>query len=178
MMEDEGRTPQADRGAPRVWWHAGVVFVAAVTVRYAFLLELRQNSYLGNIRVSDAGTYYQLAQKFVEGSVAFEPYWQAPLYPLLLSLFQASFGDALHSVQWLHIAIGAANCALVFRLTEGLFGSRPAWVAGSIAVFYAPFWIFDVQPLPANVTALLYLLLASAYLRFREQGRVLWLAVA
>ncbi|MCP5042373.1 MAG: hypothetical protein GY944_15215, partial [bacterium] len=46
------------------------------------------------------------------------------------------------------------------------------------AVFYAPFWIFDVQPLPANVTALLYLLLASAYLRFREQGRVLWLAVA
>jgi len=174
-MQAEERMPQSERGRPSAWWHAGVVFLVAIVVRYAFVAELRDSSYLGNIRVSDARTYYQLARAIVEGSAAFEPYWQAPLYPMTLSFFQALFGNGLHTVQWFHIAIGALDCALLFRLTEKLFGSRVAWVAAGISIFYTPFWIFDAQPLPANLTALFYLVLTGAYLRFRDSGRGEWL---
>ncbi len=176
-MDNEERAPHG-RGAFQKALGAGLIFLAAFAVRYAFVEELRDHSYLGNLRVSDARTYYQLARQIVEGTAVFEPYWQAPLYPLLLSVFQALFGNNLHTVHWLHIAIGALNCALVFRLSERLFGATAAWIAGGVAVFYAPFWLFDAQPLPANVTALLDLLAVLAYLRFREDGSLPWLAWA
>ena len=154
------------------------VFVAALAGRFVLVSELRDESYLGNIRVSDARTYFQLAQQIVAGTAPFEPYWQAPLYPLLLSVFQAAFGNSLHSAQWPHLLIGALNCALLFHLSNALFGKRAAWWAAAIAVLYAPFMLFDVQPLPANLTVLLDLVLVSVYLRFPEQGGLLTLAIA
>ncbi len=157
---------------------AGAIFLAALTIRYAFVDQLRDHSYLGNIRVSDARTYFLVASQIVEGTAPFEPYWQAPLYPLVLSVFQKIFGNNLHSVQWLQIGIGALNCALVFQLARRLFGERAAWIAGSVAVFYAPFWIFDAQPLPANLTALLDLLAVLAWLRFRDGEGSRWLVAA
>ncbi|MDP6979220.1 MAG: glycosyltransferase family 39 protein [Myxococcota bacterium] len=174
-MDNEERAPHEREAFGRAFG-AGLIFLAAFALRYAFVEELRDHSYLGNLRVSDARTYYQLARQIVEGTAPFEPYWQAPLYPLLLSAFQAVFGNNLHTVHWLHIAIGALNCALVFRLSERLFGVTAGWVTGLVAVIYAPFWLFDAQPLPANVTALLDLLAVLAWLRFRESGSVGWLA--
>lgn len=158
------------------WFYAGIVFVDALAVRYFFVFELRQRAYLGNIRVSDAGTYFELAQQIAAGTAPFEPYWQAPLYPLLLALFQSVFGDSLHGVQWLHIVVGSLNCVLLFRLSEILFGLRTAGVAAAIAIFYAPFWLFDAQPLPANLTMLLYLLMVLSYLQYRASGAIGWLA--
>jgi 4-amino-4-deoxy-L-arabinose transferase-like glycosyltransferase len=146
------------------------VFVVAMVVRAVFVLELRDESYLGNIRVSDAGTYFQLAQQLLAGTEPFEPYWQAPLYPIMLSVFQFLFGEHLEAVQWLHIAIGSLNCVLIHRLTKALFGERAAWVAAGMAAFYAPFLIFDVQPLPTNLAVLLNLVLILSYLRFRKSG--------
>lgn len=152
------------------------VFVAALLVRFAFVNELRDDSHLGNIRVSDAETYYKLAQQIVAGTAPAEPYWQAPLYPFVLALFQSLFGNSLHAAQSFHLSIGALNCALLFRLTDVLFGTRVAWAAAGVGVLYAPFWIFDVQPLPANLTVLLDLALVSFYIRFRENGG--WVSLA
>ncbi|MBW2391653.1 MAG: glycosyltransferase family 39 protein, partial [Deltaproteobacteria bacterium] len=120
----------------------------------------------------------QLARQIVAGTAPFEPYWQAPLYPLVLAGFQWGFGDSLYAVQWFHIVVGSLNCVLLFHLSETLFGLRTAVVTGAIAVLYAPFWLFDVQPLPANLTVLLYLLMALSYLRFRTNGEVAWLGAA
>lgn len=170
-MADEARMTPERRIAIPHWVGFGVVFLAALAIRYAFVDELRAHSYLGNIRVSDARTYFQIANQILEGSLPFEPYWQAPLYPLLLSVFQGAFGNNLHSVQWMQIIVGAANCGLVFLLTRRLFGDAPGWIAGGIAAFYAPFWIFDAQPLPANWTAFFYLLAVLAYLAFRTSGK-------
>ncbi len=166
------------RGRPTAVLHTSIVFVAALAVRYLFVCELRDHAYLGNIRVSDAQTYFTVAHQIVAGTLPFEPYWQAPLYPLLLALFQSVFGDALHTVQWLHIVIGALNCVLLFRLSDTLFGPRAAKASAFVAVFYAPFLLFDVQPLPANLTMLLDLLLLSSYLRYRAGGGAGWLASA
>lgn len=167
-----------DRDRSLVWLDTGLVFAMALAVRYVFVTELRIHSYAGNIRVSDAQTYFQLAQQIVAGSAPFEPYWQAPLYPVLLAGFQLIFGDGLYSAQWLHMAIGALNCALVFRLSEVLFGARAARVVAVIAVLYGPFLLFDVQPLPANLTMMLDLLLVLAYLRFRGSDELAWLVAA
>lgn len=167
-----------DRSRSVAWMHAGVVFVVALAVRYAFVSELREHSYAGNIRVSDARTYFLLAQQIVAGTAPFEPYWQAPLYPVLLAGFQSLFGNAVHTVQWLHISIGALNCVLLFRLCYATFGVRVARVAAAISILYAPFLLFDVQPLPANLTMMLDLLLVLAYLQFRDSGGLVWLAVA
>lgn len=167
-----------DRGRLLGWLDAGLVFALALAVRYVFVTELRIHSYAGNIRVSDAQSYFQLAKQIVAGSAPFEPYWQAPLYPVLLAGFQAIFGDGLYPAQWLHMAIGALNCALVFRLSEVLFGARAARVVAVIAVLYGPFLLFDVQPLPANLTMMLDLLLVLSYLRFRRSDELAWLAAA
>ena len=117
-----------DRRRLLAWLDAGFVFALALGVRYVFVVELREHSYAGNLRVSDAQTYFQLAQQIVAGTAPFEPYWQAPLYPLFLAGFQSIFGDSLHAVQWLHMAIGALNCVLVFWLCDRLFGGRAAWI--------------------------------------------------
>ena len=155
-----------------------IVFLAALAVRYAFVVQLRDESYLGNIRVSDAFAYFELAGLIVAGNAPAEPYWQAPFYPLLLAGFQWLFGGSLGAVQWLHLLVGALNCALVFRLTDRMFSREAAWAAAGVGVLYAPFWIFDAQPLPANLTALLDLVLVSVYLRFRESGNWDLLAAA
>ena len=171
-------TQGEDRSRSIAWLDASLVFFIALAVRFIFVYELREHSYAGNFRVSDAQTYFQLAQQMVAGTAPFEPYWQAPLYPVLLAGFQSIFGDGLHAVQWLHMAIGALNCVLLFRLSEVMFGARTAQVAAAIAIFYGPFLLFDVQPLPANLTMMLDLLLVSSYLRFRESNGLGWLAAA
>jgi len=177
-MEESTAPANGPRSAMRGGLALVLVFLAAVLIRYVFVEQLREHSYLGNIRVSDARSYYQIAREWLEGTLAFEPYWQAPLYPLFLAGFQATFGNNLHVVQLFHIGIGALNCALVFRLATQWFGERAGWITGGIAVAYAPFWIFDAQPLPANVTVLLDLLTVMAYLRFRERGGLGWLALS
>jgi len=159
-------------------WAGFAVFVAAFAVRAACLAELRDHSYLGNVRVSDASEYFQLANRILAGTAPFTPFWQAPLYPYLLAGFQALAGDSLVAAQWLHVAIGSLDCAILFALGKALFGRRVAAVTAAFAVLYAPFWLFDVQPLPATWTTLFTLLSLATYLRFRATERRAWLAGA
>lgn len=177
-MRDPVTPQEGTNSRSLAWLEAAAVFVVAMVVRAIFVLELRDDSYLGNIRVSDAGTYFQLAQQLLAGTAPFEPYWQAPLYPIMLSVFQSLFGEGLEAVQWLHIAIGSLNCVLIHRLTKTLFGERAGWVAAGMAAFYAPFLIFDVQPLPTNLAVLLNLMLISSYLDFRKSGELGTLVIA
>jgi 4-amino-4-deoxy-L-arabinose transferase-like glycosyltransferase len=176
VINEEQRPETRERVA--VFFYSAIVFVAALAVRSFFVFELRNDSYLGNVRVSDSVAYFELAQQVVAGTAPFEPYWQAPLYPLLLAFFQSLFGESLQAAQSFHVFIGSLNCVLLFRLSDNLFGLRTAAVAAGIAVLYAPFWIFDVQPLPANLTTLLYLLLVLSYLRYRRSRAAAWLASA
>jgi 4-amino-4-deoxy-L-arabinose transferase-like glycosyltransferase len=97
-------------------------------------------------------------------------FWQAPLYQTFLVVFHQIVGESLLRIQLLHVAVGSLNCVLLYHLTRCLFGVRAARVAAAMASLYAPFWLFDVQPLPANFTVLMSLGLAIAFLQFLQSG--------
>ena len=171
--------PDAKRTAADEWLIGLLIFLAAALVRLFFLSELWRSSYLGNIRVSDAEAYFQLAGQIASGSLDPEkPFWQAPLYPMLLAGFQRLFGESLRAIQFAHVAVGALCCVLVHRLTLRMFGFPSAVAAAVMAIFYAPFWLFDIQPLPANLTMLLNLVLVSVVMDFAVRGGIWRVAAA
>ncbi|MEM8711219.1 MAG: glycosyltransferase family 39 protein, partial [Planctomycetota bacterium] len=73
-----------------------------------------------------------------EGSVDY----QAPLYPHLLALFQALFGDALSTLRQGQAALGGASVFLMGLGTSRLVGARAGLcAAGLLAVFGPSIWL-------------------------------------
>ncbi len=155
-----------------------VAFVAII-VRLLFLMELRQNSYLGNMRISDAQGYHEIAAELAAGTLdGNAPFWQPPFYPYALSFFYRVFGDDLLRVQLLQILIGSLNCVLLCRVVQLLFDYRASLIAGLASALYAPMWLFEVQPMETPTVILLYIIVIIQLSSFHRRGGVFTLFTA
>jgi len=156
-----------------------LIAMLALTLRLWLLSELRGNTYLGNIRVSDTKSYHETALQLISGKYDHSvPFWQAPFYPYLLAVFYRVFGQSFSAVQVFHVLIGVLNCYLLFILVEKVFDRKTALLSMMIAALYFPFILFDTQALSVNVVICFTLLSLIYLLRFAESGKPFFLVTA
>lgn len=101
------------------------------------------------------------------GSNVFE---MSPLYPYFLGTLYTIFGHSYVAVCLVQAILGTILCALIFRITMGLFGRGPALVAGLVAAVYPVFVYYDVMVMKTS----LGVFLAVASLYFLMRGRSRW----
>jgi tetratricopeptide (TPR) repeat protein len=149
-----------------------LIFVLALSVRLFYLAEISHSPFFSYPMI-DAETYFQTAQvvaggDLLAGHIAF---WQPPLYPYLLGLAVAVFGENHYRLHLLHFILGAFNCVLIYWLGRRAFSEGVAKAAALIACAYGPFLYFEGEYLPPVLLVFLTLLLLLALFRAGEQVR-------
>jgi len=125
-----------------VWYL--IIFVFALTVRGAYLLELRDSPLLA-VLVVDARQYDDWAQEITAGNwVGDEVFYQAPFYPYFLAVIYKLFGHDTWMVRLVQIVIGSSSCVLVAIAGGYLFSPVVGAVTGFLLALYAPAVFFDV----------------------------------
>ena len=156
----------------RRWMFTGLVavFALALAVRLYYLHEIR-TSPLFTAPVVDARTYTEDARYFSD--VAFvgrpAPFWQPPLYPVLLGVLFAVAGDDLYLPRLIQAVIGAFVCVLICLLGYRVFGVGIGLGAGIAAALYGPLIYFGGELLPTLLACclnllVLWVLMAGRYL--------------
>ena len=117
----------------RRWMFMGVVavFALALSARLYYLCEIRASP-LFTAPVVDARTYAEEARYLSDISFAGRPapFWQPPLYPLLLGVLFALAGDDLYLPRLIQAIVGALVCVLICLLGQRVFGAGVGLGAG------------------------------------------------
>ena len=151
------------------------VFALALSVRLYYLHEIRASP-LFTTPVVDARTYTEEARYLSDVSFAGRPapFWQPPLYPVLLGGLFALAGDDLYVPRLIQAVIGALVCVLICLLGHRVFGAGVGVGAGFAAALYGPFIYFGGELLPTLLACCLNLLVLL--LAIGEGGWARWLA--
>ncbi len=167
------------------WMFIGVVavFALALSVRLYYLHEIRASP-LFTAPVVDARTYTEEARYFSEVSFAGRPvpFWQPPLYPVLLGILFALAGDQLYLPRLIQAVIGALVCVLICLLGHRVFGAGIGLGAGFAAALYGPLIYFGGELLPTllacglNVLVLLLAVGTGGWARWLASGVLLGLS--
>ena len=151
------------------------VFALAFSVRLYYLHEIRVSP-LFTAPVVDARTYTEEARYLSEVSFAGRPapFWQPPLYPVLLGVLFAFAGDDLYLPRLIQAVIGALVCVLICLLGYRVFGAGVGLGAGFAAALYGPLIYFGGELLPTLLACCLNLLVLL--LAVGTGGWARWLA--
>jgi hypothetical protein len=139
-----------------------VVFAAALVVRLAYVLFARGPAFVDPL--VDADYYDYLGERIAHGS-GFDPgpFWQPPLYPLLLGVIYRIAGHTLVAPRVVQASMGAFTAAaaavLAFRATRA---SRAAWIAGLAVALHGVLVFYDGELLATTLS----IALCSAALLF------------
>ena len=156
----------------RRWMFTGLVavFALALAVRLYYLHEIRASP-LFTAPVVDARTYTEDARYFSDVSFAGRPapFWQPPLYPVLLGVLFALAGDDLYLPRLIQAVLGALVCVLICLVGYRVFGAGIGLGAGIAAALYGPLIYFGGELLPTLLACclnllVLWVLMAGRYL--------------
>ncbi|WP_233261479.1 glycosyltransferase family 39 protein [Vitiosangium sp. GDMCC 1.1324] len=146
-----------------VW---ALVFIVALGVRLAYLLTAHGPAF--DAPLIDADYYDALGERLARGE-GFDagPFWQPPLYPLVLG---ALYGLGGHSLWWprlLQALLGALTAALAGGVARRVSGdSRVGVGAGLLVALHGPLVFYDGELLATSVGT--FLGAAALWLALRE----------
>ena len=152
-------------------WIPCALFLGALAVRLAYLLESRGNPFF-DAPVVDARTYLEQARLIAAGGLlgGDSAFWQPPMFPYFLAACLWVFGDGVFAaVRVAHALIGACSCLLLYRLSLRALPS--AWAAAASATamaLWGPLIYFEGELLSVALEVFLYLLLLLLLARARE----------
>ena len=117
------------------------VTLTAVLVRVVYILQMADpavNPYFAQ-PILDAAVHHRWAQEILAGTwPPAEPFFRAPLYPIILAGLYAIFGAANPlPVQLVHALVSALGAGLAALCAHRIWGERAAWFAG---MGYAILW--------------------------------------
>ena len=166
-----------------VFYGVVAVFALALSARLYYLHEIRASP-LFTAPVVDARTYTEDARYFSDVSFAGRPapFWQPPLYPVLLGVLFALAGDDLYLPRLIQAVLGALVCVLISLLGLRVFGAGVGLGAGFAAALYGPLIYFGGELLPTllacclNVLVLLLVVGAGGWQRALAAGVLLGLS--
>ncbi|HEY7318624.1 MAG TPA: glycosyltransferase family 39 protein, partial [Candidatus Binatia bacterium] len=127
----------------RVKWLI-VIFATALSLRVLYLIQIQSIPLFYNLP-GDGRTYDDWAQRIAAGDwLGSGVFYQAPLYPYFLGIWQAILGHNLWAIRMIQAVLGALSCALIFLVGERLFSRSAGVASGLVLAFYAPAIFFDV----------------------------------
>lgn len=137
-------------GAPktnesRSLWIAVGIFVIAFAARAAHILAIRDSSFV-QFPTIDPGAYVARAREILAGKwFPDDVFFQDPLYPYLLAGMYRITGEGKLGPYFIHAAVGALSCVLLYILGKRYISTRAGIVAGLLASVYAPYLYLDAQ---------------------------------
>ena len=150
-------------GAVRFWF--ATIFIVAFALRLVYLFQIQSIPLFYHL-AGDGRTYDEWAQRIAAGDwLGKDVFYQAPLYPYFLGVWQLFFGHNLWLIRIAQVAIGSMASVLVFLIGKKLFSRNAGIAAGLILAVYAPAIFFDglIEKSVLDLillTVLLYFLLA------------------
>jgi len=137
---------------------AGIVFLAAFSVRFVNLQIIKNNPYFSHPTM-DEKYHDEWAREVADGRVLDKaPFYRAPAYSLVLGLTYAVFGRGYFMPRLLGIIIGSLSCVLIFLIGMELFSRQVGVLAGLLAGFYSMFLYYDSMLLTVYLEIFFYLL--------------------
>jgi 4-amino-4-deoxy-L-arabinose transferase-like glycosyltransferase len=134
-------TEHANRDS-RVW--LGVAVALTFLIRLWFVLSMRGQPFstIGP-QMLDSYYYHRWAIEIISGNFwGSDVFFLRPLYPYLLALAYALFGQHILAVQIIQAMLAGVSCFLLYEVTRRILGKRPAALASvgfaltGILVFY------------------------------------------
>ena len=140
-----------------------ILVVLAAALRVAFVTDLSGQAAFSSPLV-DARTYDDSARAVAAhgpGAIA-TPYYQPPLYPLLLGAVYAVTGGSYVAPRVLQSLLGVLTVLLVALVAARGGRRRAGWLAGGLFALYGPVLYFEGELLPSSL--LLALGMAAVWL--------------
>ncbi|MFN7135361.1 MAG: ArnT family glycosyltransferase, partial [Myxococcales bacterium] len=144
-----------------------VCAVVAFTARLAYLLTARGPAFTDPL--IDADYYDFLGERLARGEGFPDgPFWQPPLYPIVLGALYRTFGHSLWAPRVLQLVLGALTSGLAASLARRLTGSSPAsLLAGLLVALNGSLLFYDGELLPTSLATFLSALAVWALLANR-----------
>jgi Flp pilus assembly protein TadD/4-amino-4-deoxy-L-arabinose transferase-like glycosyltransferase len=157
-----------------------LVFLAAATIGIAYVLEVRDTPAFLSPLV-DAYTYDQSARAIAANGpgVLETPYYQPPLYPMLLgAVYRATGGDTIPP-RVLNVLLAASTAVLVYILGARVAGSRAGAAGAALFILDGPAIYFQGELLPIALLLFLHTVaIVAALAADRMRRPVAYLAVS
>lgn len=137
------------------------ILAFAFAARVAYLLGYAGDPFAVH-PIHDAERYDAWARAWAAGK-PFEsgPFYQAPLYPFLLSLAYRAFGPSPWTAYVVQCALGVATILLVSRFAQRAYGGSAAVLAAGAAALYGTFVFHETKLLPTSLAVFLIAMLAD-----------------
>jgi tetratricopeptide (TPR) repeat protein len=134
---------------------AAILGFAAAT-RVLYLLVYRATDPLYGYLLHDAKRYHEWATALADGSPwESGAFYQAPLYPYLVSLVYRVFGAEPLAAYVLQSVFGLLLLFLVHRIARRIWGGTAALIATGLGALYGPLVFYESKLLPASLSVLL-----------------------
>ncbi len=156
----------------RAFYLGAAVFLLAALVRGLYLYESSDNPTF-SAPIVDSRTYDQMARWVAKGEgVTDKFFWQPFFYPFFLSLLYRVSNFSILWAKVVQIILGAVTCALVYRLSEKLFGRTTGIWAGVITAVYMPLVFFEAELLATGWAAFWSVAIVWALIEAGEEPNV------
>ena len=121
----------------------GAIFAIALVLRFIHLWQIEAIPLFYHL-AGDGRTYDEWAQRIAAGDwLGSGVFYQAPLYPYLLAVWQFVFGHNLWLIRFFQIVLGALSCGVILLVGTRLFSRSAGIAAGLVLAIYAPAIFFD-----------------------------------
>ncbi|MEW5894135.1 MAG: tetratricopeptide repeat protein [Candidatus Omnitrophota bacterium] len=139
------------------------IFIAAFSIRLAFMLAAKQNYFFYHNPGSDVTYYAEWAKEIAtESFIGKKAFSGLPLYPYALSvLYRLSLGH-MELIRLFHLLLGSLNCVLLFLLSKKIFSLNTAVLASIFTGFNFMMIYYDWLMMPVTLIIFLSLVIIIA----------------
>jgi 4-amino-4-deoxy-L-arabinose transferase-like glycosyltransferase len=154
----------------------GVLLTAGVLFKAFYLWSYSETNPHFSLPRLDSAIYVDWAREINrDGWLGKEVFYQAPLYPYLLSILFRLFGDeGFLSVYVMQLLMGAGIPALVFLTARRVYNERAALVSAVLCLSYAPFTFYETKILTTVTEMFLAALFMYLLVRAEQERKRRW----
>ncbi len=146
----------------RKWLWLVVILLFAAAMRGLYLFFFQVDDPFFSQLIHDARRYHGWATALLHGeSWESGPFYQAPLYPYLLSFLYFFFSPNPLVAYLFQALLGLAMIFLVYKVGARAYGERSGLLAAAFAALYGVFLFHETKLLPGSFVAFLSILIVE-----------------
>jgi hypothetical protein len=130
---------------------------------------------------SDFLTFLQTAEMIANGDWRPDAYgwaWQGPGYPLLIAPLTTLGSASLTAIHLANAALGVFAVWLIYRIGQGLLGTRAGLIAAGIAALLPGLWLWTPILSAENLSVPLFLTVAALLLEHQRRAALVLIGMA
>ncbi len=162
------------RGRRAVWWIALGVYVLALSLRLAVLMEIKDHPTIAQCKVLDMRGNHEFALAILDG-LRPTTFYKAPFYTYFLAGVYAVAGADPLNARVVQIVLVSFVPVLALLIARHFFGLLVGTISGLLTAVFWTFLYFSVELLDTELACLIYLLLAYLLLVLNDERGTKWL---